>query len=166
VHSFWVPQLAGKVDLVPNKTNRLWIDAEAPGTYTGQCAEYCGTQHAKMLLRVVAQPLAEFEDWVEAQKRPANSTGEFDAGRRVFLETACLNCHTIRGTVANGRFGPDLTHFMDRQTLGAGAGDNTAENLEAWIVDPSHLKPGVLMPAMQLADGERTALVAYLRSLY
>jgi cytochrome c oxidase subunit 2 len=165
VHSFWLPQLAGKVDLVPNHENTLTIDADVAGTFTGQCAEYCGTQHAKMLLRVVVQPPEEFEEWVRAQREPAVEDPRVTAGRDVFLETACINCQTVRGTVANGRFGPDLTHFMSRTTLGSGAALNTPDNLADWMEKPTRLKPGVLMPAMQLPEADLERLSAYLLSL-
>ncbi|HWN00751.1 MAG TPA: cytochrome c oxidase subunit II, partial [Streptosporangiaceae bacterium] len=122
-HSFWVPRVAGKTDLIPNKTNRMWVEPHQPGTYLGQCAEYCGTQHAHMLLRIVAEPPEQFARWVEQQRQnaaaaPADSAAA--AGRRVFLGTACISCHTVGGTVATGRYGPDLTHLMSRKTIGAG----------------------------------------------
>src|SRR5262249_24519858 len=118
-HSFWVPQLAGKMDLIPNKTNRVWIEPRKPGLYVGQCAEYCGVQHAWMLLRVVVQPREEFERWVAAQQAPALDDPAARDGPRLFTSLSCINCHTVRGTPANGLFGPDLTHLMSRQTLGA-----------------------------------------------
>jgi cytochrome c oxidase subunit 2 len=164
-HSFWVPRLAGKTDLIPNRTNRMWIEPREPGLYRGQCAEYCGTQHAHMLLRVYVHPRAEFERWVAAQKAPAVAEAAVAAGRRVFETTACINCHAVRGTVATGRFGPDLTHLMSRETLAAGAARLTRESLRAWIADPEHVKPGALMPAMKLDDAETEELVSYLVTL-
>ncbi len=168
-HSFWVPRLAGKTDLIPNKVNRTWIDPREPGLYLGQCAEFCGTQHARMLLRVVAHSSEDFERWVESQRAmpvaPDAAVGGASEGRRVFETTACLNCHTVRGTVGDGRYGPDLTHLMSRETIASGAAPNTPETLKTWIRDPSHFKPGVLMPAMQLDEAKLDALVAYLGTL-
>src|ERR1700677_3768319 len=120
-HSFWVPQLAGKMDVIPNRVNVMWIDPEAPGLYLGQCAQYCGTQHAKMLLRVYGQSPHDFDAWVAQQQRPAAQDPSVAEGQAAFLRTACVNCHTIRGTVAIGRFGPDLTHMASRDTIASGA---------------------------------------------
>ena len=133
----------------------------------GQCAEFCGTQHAKMLLRVYVHTPEDFERWAASQKAGAVPAESADAaaGRRVFETTACLNCHTVRGTVATGRFGPDLTHMMSRETLVAGAARMTPEALHAWIADPDHVKPGALMPAMKLEPAELDQLVAYLVTL-
>jgi cytochrome c oxidase subunit II len=164
-HSFWIPQLAGKTDLIPNRRNVMWMAPAKPGTYLGQCAEFCGTQHAKMLLRVVVHPADEFAGWVQAQSRPAARTTQADAGRQLFEATACVSCHTVRGTRADGRFGPDLTHLMSRETLGAGAAQNDSASLRAWVEDPSRFKPGVLMPAMQLTQPELDQVVSYLASL-
>jgi len=164
-HSFWAPQLAGKTDLIPNRTNRMWIEPKRPGTYLGNCAEYCGTQHAHMLLRVIAHPPGEFEQWVAAQQRPPVEDPQARAGREVFFSTSCVNCHTITGTQARGTFGPDLTHLMSRDTLAAGAAPNTPATLRAWVRDPQALKEGCLMPDMQLADTELDHLVTYLSSL-
>ena len=165
IHSFWVPQLAGKTDLIPNRENTMWIEPSEPGLYVGQCAEYCGTQHAHMLLRVYVHTPEDFERWARAQARDAVDDPSVSAGRDVFLTTACINCHTIRGSVANGRFGPDLTHLMSRRTLGAGVAPNDREHLEAWIRDPDHLKAGALMPAMGLDPRAVDPLVDYLVSL-
>jgi cytochrome c oxidase subunit 2 len=165
VHSFWVPRLAGKTDLIPNRRNQMWIAPREPGLFLGQCAEFCGTQHANMRLRVYVHPRAEFDRWVEAQRQPAVADPAVAAGRRLFETTACINCHTVRGTVATGRFGPDLTHLMSRETLAAGAARLSRASLDAWIVDPDHVKPGALMPAMQLDAAERAALVGYLMTL-
>jgi len=165
-HSFWVPRVAGKTDLIPNKTNHMWVEPHQPGTYLGQCAEYCGTQHAHMLLRVVAEPPEQFARWVERQRAaaaPVDSAAA--AGRRVFLGTACISCHTVGGTVATGRYGPDLTHLMSRETIGAGVEPNTRERLRAWVRNPDDLKHGVLMPAMQLDDEQLDQLVEYLLTL-
>jgi len=165
IHSFWVPQLAGKMDVVPNKTNRVWIDPRTPGLYVGQCAEFCGVQHAGMLLRVTVHPKDEFAAWVAAQRALAADDLAVRGGRELFQATACINCHTVRGTPANGIFGPDLTHLMSRVTLGAGVVSNTPETLRDWINNPDILKPGVLMPAMQLSPAALDRIVAYLLTL-
>src|SRR5712672_3026820 len=164
-HSFWVPRLAGKTDLIPNHPNSMWIDPHETGLYLGQCAQYCGTQHAKMLLRVYVQPRDEFDRWIQQQREPASTGDVVSEGQRVFQTTACINCHAVAGTVANGRFGPDLTHLMSRDTIAAGAAKNTPENLRQWILNPAAIKPGALMPAMQLSDQELDALTAYLETL-
>ena len=164
-HSFWVPQLAGKTDLIPNRVNDTWIDPRQTGVYLGQCAQYCGTQHAKMLLRVSVDSPEDFAAWVHAQNQPANQDPKKIAGRRVFETTACINCHAISGTAATGRFGPDLTHLMSRQTIASGAAENTTENLRTWIQNPDAIKPGSLMPAMKLSDADLDALVRYLETL-
>jgi cytochrome c oxidase subunit 2 len=165
IHSFWVPQLAGKTDLLPNNVNGLWIDPQQPGMYVGQCAQFCGVQHAKMLLRVYVDTPDQFAAWVKNQQQPAVSDASVAAGRHVFETQACMNCHTISGTAATGRFGPDLTHLMSRDTLASGAMDNTKENLREWIRNPDTFKPGVLMPAMQLSDQQLDQVTAYLATL-
>ncbi len=165
IHSFWIPQLAGKTDVIPGKTNRMWIDPRTPGTYVGQCAEFCGLQHAGMLLRVTVHPKEEFDRWVAAQQAAAADVPEARAGRDVFTSVACISCHTVKGTPANGVFGPDLTHLMSRATIGAGVAPNTPENLRAWVNDPAALKPGALMPAMKLSRDELDRLVGYLVTL-
>jgi cytochrome c oxidase subunit 2 len=164
-HSFWVPRLAGKTDLIPNHPNSMWIDPHETGLYLGQCAQYCGTQHAKMLLRVYVQPRDEFDRWIQQQRQAASVSDAASQGRRVFETTACINCHTVAGTIANGHFGPDLTHLMSRDTIAAGAAKNTPENLKQWIQNPDSIKPGSLMPAMQLNDQDLGALTAYLETL-
>jgi len=164
-HSFWVPRLGGKSDLIPNHPNTMWIDPQQTGVYLGQCAQYCGTQHAKMLLRVYVQSKDEFDRWIRQQRQSAFGNDAVSQGQRIFQTTACINCHTVSGTVANGRFGPDLTHLMSRDTIAAGAAPNTSENLRLWIRNPNTLKPGSLMPAMQLNDQELDALTAYLETL-
>jgi cytochrome c oxidase subunit II len=164
-HSFWIPQLAGKTDLIPNRVNRLWMDPQRPGIFLGQCAQYCGTQHAKMLQRVSVDTPDEFDAWIRAQQEPAIEDASATAGRRLFETTACINCHTVRGTAANGRFGPDLTHLMSRATIASGAAQNTPENLRLWLSDPDAIKPGSLMPAMKLSDAELDGLVRYMQSL-
>jgi cytochrome c oxidase subunit 2 len=164
-HSFWVPRLAGKTDLIPNRMNNTWIDPHETGLYLGQCAQYCGTQHAKMLLRVYVQTSDEFSHWVQEQRQPAKTTDVATVGRNIFEATACINCHTVAGTVADGRFGPDLTHLMSRDTIASGAVPNTPTNLRRWIQNPSSLKPGCKMPAMELSDQDIDAVTAYLETL-
>jgi len=167
IHSFWVPQLAGKTDLVPNRANRTWIEPFATGTFFGNCAEYCGTQHANMLLRVIVQEPEDFEKWV-ANMRQAPVTPESGLaaqGHRDFYANACVNCHAVDGTIAEGVFGPDLTKLMTRQTIGAGVADLTPENLRAWVRDPQDMKVGCLMPDMKLLDSEVDSITAYLLTL-
>jgi len=164
-HSFWVPELGGKTDLIPNRINEMWMDPARPGLYLGQCAQYCGTQHAKMLLRVWVDRPADFEAWVRAQQQAGAQDAKVTAGKRVFETTSCINCHAVGGTAANGRFGPDLTHMMSRDTIASGAAGNTHANLRLWIQNPDAIKPGSLMPAMKLSDGELDALVLYLETL-
>ena len=169
-HSFWVPRLAGKTDLIPNRVNVMWLDPHEPGLYLGQCAQYCGTQHAKMLLRVYAQSPAEFAAWIAGQKKPAigdfGSNAEAQKGKAVFMQNACINCHAISGTAATGTFGPDLTHLASRDTLASGIIKNTSENLRKWIDDPNSIKPGCLMPSMHLNGGDLNAVSAYLSELH
>ena len=164
-HSFWIPQLAGKTDLIPNHPNETWLDPHEAGLFLGQCAQYCGTQHAKMLLRVYVDSPEDFNAWVRAQQRPANQDEKEIAGRHVFETTSCVNCHAVSGTNGTGRFGPDLTHLMSRQTIAAGAAENTPENLRLWIQNPDAIKTGSLMPAMKLSDADLDALVRYLETL-
>jgi cytochrome c oxidase subunit 2 len=168
-HSFWVPRLAGKMDLIPNRRNTMWIDPQTAGLYLGQCAQYCGTQHAKMLLRVYAQSPEDFAAWIKQQQRPANQDLSGNAaaeGQTVFMHSACINCHTVAGTVATGRFGPDLTHLASRDTIASGPVENTPENLRKWIADPNSMKPGVLMPSMHLNDHDLDVITAYLSTLH
>ena len=164
-HSFWVPQLSGKTDLIPNHPNGMWIDPHQEGTYLGNCAEYCGTQHANMLLRVIVESPAEFEKWATGQRRNALADDRLEAAQATFLSLSCVNCHTVSGTPAAGTFGPDLSHLMSRDTLGSGVIPNTPENLRAWVKDPQAIKPGNLMPDMQLDPHELDAVVSYLSSL-
>jgi cytochrome c oxidase subunit II len=164
-HSFWIPQLAGKTDLIPNRVNETWIDPHETGLFLGQCAQYCGTQHAKMLLRVYVDRPEDFKVWARGQQQPANADEKEATGRRVFERTACLNCHSINGTNGTGRFGPDLTHLMSRRTIASGAVENNSQNLRLWIQNPDSIKPGSLMPAMKLSDAEIDALVSYLETL-
>jgi cytochrome c oxidase subunit 2 len=163
-HSFWIPRLGGKTDLIPNHPNRMWIDPHETGMFLGQCAQYCGTQHAKMLLRVYVQTPEDFDRWIREQQQPAGSSASL-AGRHVFESTACVNCHTISGTTAHGRFGPDLTHIMSRETIAAGAAANTHEMLRLWIRNPDAIKRSSKMPAMGLNDQDLDAVTAYLETL-
>jgi cytochrome c oxidase subunit 2 len=174
IHSFWVPRLAGKTDVIPNQDNRMWFAAREEGLYLGQCAEYCGTQHAGMLIRVIAEPEAKFQTWLSDQKEPANKnlSAKARAGQAVFLAQSCVSCHTVRGTTARGTFGPDLTHLMSRQTLATGLADNNRENLIDWVRDPQQgpagkrgIKPGCYMPNMQLSQDQVERIVDYLEEL-
>jgi cytochrome c oxidase subunit 2 len=165
-HSFWVPRLDGKTDLIPNHPNSMWIDPQLTGLYLGQCAQYCGTQHAKMLLRVYVQSRQDFDHWVEQQTQPAQTNTPVSEGQRIFETTACINCHAVTGTLADGRFGPDLTHLMSRETIASGAAPNTPENLRLWIQNPDSIKPGSKMPAMGLSDHQLDAVTAYLATLH
>ena len=173
-HSFWIPRLAGKTDLIPNHPNSTWIDPHEIGLYLGQCAQYCGTQHAKMLLRATVESRADFDRWVQAQKQGARNnaamSGDAAEGRRVFHATACVNCHAIAGdtlgTAAEGRFGPDLTHLMSRETIGSGIALNNAAELRRWVQNPAAMKPGSLMPSMNLSDKELDEVTAYLLTLH
>jgi cytochrome c oxidase subunit 2 len=157
IHSFWVPQLAGKMDAIPGQVNETWIEASTPGTWTGQCTEYCGVQHAKMLLKVVAQTPADFAAWRAHQLAPATGQALFDKN--------CGNCHAVRGTEANGTFGPDLSHLMRRGTLASASLPNDPATLARWIADPQSLKPGNRMPKVKLNDSERGQVLDYLESL-
>jgi cytochrome c oxidase subunit 2 len=169
-HSFWVPRLAGKMDLIPNRLNTMWIDPQQAGLYLGQCAQYCGTQHAKMLLRVYAQSPEDFAAWIKQQQRPAEQNFSDNPavaeGQTVFMHSACINCHTVAGTVATGRFGPDLTHLASRDTIASGPVQNTPANLRQWIADPNSMKPGALMPSMHLNDHDLDVITAYLTTLH
>ena len=224
MHSFWVPRLAGKTDLLPNRVNEMWIDPYKPGMYEGQCAQFCGPEHAKMLLRVFVDTPEQFKAWVANQQRGQESATNSDEpaangpnvgnmaivglhgpssvaaelgvppnspstsgdaaqlhqaamtdtemmqvnpqqGRRVFEEQACINCHAVKGTVADGRFGPDLTHLASRSTIAAGAADNTPTELVRWLADPNDIKEGTLMPAMHLTDLQNRQITAYLDTL-
>jgi cytochrome c oxidase subunit 2 len=164
-HSFWVPRLGGKTDLIPGRVNSMWFQTDRPGLHLGQCAEYCGTQHANMLIRVVVDSPADFDKWLENERQPAREDPAGSDGRTAFLSQSCVNCHRVRGTPANGGYAPDLTHLMRRQTLASGMVENTPENLHRWLTDPQQIKPGCLMPAFGLADRERDDIVSYLLTL-
>ncbi len=164
-HSYWVPRLAGKTDVIPGRVNSMWLRTDRPGLYVGQCAEYCGTQHANMLLRVIVESPEDFERWLENERKPAVEDPAASAGKSAFLAQSCVNCHRVRGTPAQGRYAPDLTHLMGRQTLASGMIENTPENLGLWVADPQRIKPACLMPAFGLGDRERDDIVRYLLTL-
>ena len=164
IHSFWVPRLAGKLDVIPGKTNALWIEADVPGIYLGQCAEYCGTQHAHMLLRVYAEEPAQFDAWLAAQAAPAVEDATVTVGRDTFTAFSCFNCHAIAGT-SEGLFGPNLTHLASRDTIGSGSIPLTRSNLVQWILDPNTLKPGCNMPSLKLEPAQVESIVDYLMTL-
>ena len=168
IHSFWVPTMHGKVDLIPGQRNYIRIEANHPGVYSGQCAEYCGEQHAHMLLLVVAQPEKEYEAWYSQQVQPADTptTPEALHGEDVFMGAACALCHEIRGTQAHGLVAPDLTHLASRRRIGANSWANDTANLEAWVTHAQSFKPGSEMPDLTAFNGKDTrALVAYLQQL-
>lgn len=167
IHSFWVPQLHGKLDLIPGHVNRFWLEADSAGQYRGECAEFCGTQHAHMDFTVVAVSRAQFAHWASQQAKPAAAPGDpaAQAGRKAFQSAGCAYCHTVRGNGAGGRVGPDLTHFASRLTIGAGMMPNTRGFLAGWIVGAQHLKPGVQMPDVTLSGDELQAVLAYLDGL-
>jgi cytochrome c oxidase subunit 2 len=166
IHSFWVPELHGKRDLVPGFTTQTWIQADKPGVYRGQCAEFCGHQHAKMAFIVVAELVAEFQAWIQRQRRAAAAaTSQTQRGHDVFMNNACVTCHTIRGTQAGSRVGPELTHVGSRRTIAAGTLRNTREELTRWVRDPQAIKPGTRMPANRLSEDDLRAVVAYLEGL-
>ncbi len=166
IHSFWIPKLTGKQDVVPGRTNSMQFIADEPGEYWGQCTEFCGLSHANMRLRVIAQEPAEFERWLEEQQEPADRSvsGEPLRGQQIFMKQ-CATCHAIQGTDAQARTGPDLTHFASRETFAGAMFENNTENLKAWIDDPPAVKPGALMPDYGLTADEIDAVVAYLQTL-
>lgn len=167
IHSFWVPGLAGKMDLVPGRTNMTFIEASRPGVWRGQCAEYCGVQHAKMAFTVVAETPGAFEAWAARQRsaasQPADSSSAAD--RNTFLASGCALCHTVRGTSARGEMGPDLTHIASRLTLAAGTLPNVRGHMYGWVANPQAIKPGSKMPAVPLSPAELHAIVRYLGTL-
>jgi cytochrome c oxidase subunit II len=172
-HSFWVPRLAGKTDLIPGRTNQMWFETGLTGLYLGQCAEFCGAQHAKMLLRVYVDAPEDYARWLANQEQRAVDEpalgGDSPAaiGKKLFLSLSCANCHRVRGTSAVGTYAPDLTHLMSRDTLASGIVPNTGENLRKWIADPQAMtmKPGCLMPAFGLSDPDLDLVVGYLETL-
>jgi cytochrome c oxidase subunit 2 len=167
IHSFWVPNLQGKKDLIPGHPTTIWIRADKPGIFKGQCAEFCGHQHAHMKFIVVAEPEADFDKWLAHQNSNAqipSTQGEID-GQKLFLKGTCVMCHTVQGTIANGKVGPNLTHIASRKMLASGRAPLNRGYLSGWILDPQHLKPGVKMPQHTLQPEELNALVDYLLSL-
>jgi cytochrome c oxidase subunit II len=165
IHGFWVPQLNGKTMLVPNYRNTMWVEPYKTGIYLGNCTVLCGPQHANMLIRVIVDPPERFQQWLNEQKAAPSNDQAVAEGQRQFIANSCGSCHGIGGTNAKGVFGPDLTHFASRQTLGAGVADNNEVNLRSWLQDPQVLKPGCLMPSMKLGDKELESILAYLRTL-
>ncbi|MER9399297.1 cytochrome c oxidase subunit II [Mesorhizobium sp. M0615] len=167
IHSFWIPSLSGKLDLIPGHMNVLDLKADKPGVYRGQCAEFCGAQHANMGTFIIAEPRAKFDAWWNDQLQPAATPtgGEAKAGQDLFLKRPCVMCHRIGGTPAGGTVAPDLTHIASRQTLAAGTLTMSRGNLAAWIADPQGIKPGSHMPVVELSGDELNAMVAYLEAL-
>ena len=167
IHSFWVPNLHGKTDLLPGEVTTEWLRADRPGKYRGQCAEFCGVQHAHMAFLVIAEPQAEFDRWYAQQLQPAREpqSDMQRRGRDLFVTQACVMCHTVRGTIAGARYGPDLTHIASRQTIAAGTLPFTRGHLAGWISDPQSAKPGNNMPAVSLKPDELQAIVSYLETL-
>jgi len=169
IHSFWVPELGGKIDLIPGRTNSLVLEADQPGEYRGQCAEFCGLQHAKMRILVVAEDRDDFDEWVASHQEPAQpltpDDGALFEGQQAFLGSACVYCHTIEGTNASGTLGPNLTHLASRQMLASNVVPNTRGHLAGWILDPQSVKPGTQMPPTQLNADQLEALLDYLGSL-
>jgi cytochrome c oxidase subunit 2 len=167
IHSLWLPNLAGKKDLIPGRTTVLQFRADRPGRYRGQCAEFCGFQHAFMGFEVIADPPEQFDAWVAAQRRPATDPSDptLRRGQEVFLRSSCIMCHTIQGTIAGGRQAPDLTHVGSRTTIAAGTLPNRPAELTSWIANPQDYKPGANMPATPLSGDDMHALVSYLESL-
>jgi cytochrome c oxidase subunit 2 len=167
IHSLWVPNLGGKKDLIPGYTQSLWLQADTAGVYRGQCAEFCGMQHAKMALFVIAEPRERFNEWARQMRKPAETPTDTAAkrGSEIFMTRTCVMCHAIDGTTAGSNAGPDLTHLASRRTIAAGTLPNTRGNLAGWIVDPQTIKPGANMPPNMLAPRELEALLAYLETL-
>jgi cytochrome c oxidase subunit 2 len=167
IHSLWVPNLGGKKDLIPGREAKLTLRADKPGAYRGQCAEFCGAQHAKMAFQVFAEAAEEYEAWAQQQRRPAPEPADElqKRGRDLFVQGTCAMCHAVQGTRANGQRAPDLTHLASRTTLAAGAVPNTRGHLAGWIIDPQSVKPGVYMPSHALAPEDLQALLAFLGSL-
>jgi cytochrome c oxidase subunit II len=167
IHSFFAPNLFGKKDLIPGHTTQTWFQADTPGVYRGQCAEFCGHQHAKMAFLIIAEPQNQFAQWLGAQRNPAHPPSDTlqERGQLVFMSGSCAMCHAIGGTPAGGRVGPDLTHLASRRTIAAATLRNTRGNLGGWVVDPQRIKPGAYMPPNNLEPADLRALLAYLESL-
>jgi cytochrome c oxidase subunit 2 len=168
IHSFWVPKIGGKRDNIPGRTNELWLQGDVPGVYSGQCAELCGDSHANMRFTVIVESQADFDAWIARMKQPPTppTAEQVKAGEAVFMEARpCWTCHTIAGTKAQGKVGPDLTLFGERDHIASAILPNTAENLDKWIADPPKVKPGAKMPNLGLTDQQRADVIAYLQSL-
>jgi cytochrome c oxidase subunit 2 len=167
IHSFWVPSVHGKRDLIPGRMNRTWIRVDEPGVCRGQCAEFCGLEHAEMSLRIVAEPFDKYQAWLNHQREPAAPpvTPEQQRGLALFLGSPCAMCHAVAGTPAGGRLGPDLTHVASRDTLGAGALPNTTNAMTQWVANAQAFKPGTHMPAVGYSEADLNALVAFLEAL-
>lgn len=167
IHSFWVPNLHGKMDMIPGRTQEFALQADRPGVFRGQCAEYCGHQHAHMALMVIAEPEDQFNAWYQAQLQPAPAPSNESQmnGQKVFLSRPCVMCHRIQGTDAGGKLGPDLTHVASRQTIAAGTLDNSREHLERWILNSQDVKPGNRMPPIPVAGNDLNSLLDYVQSL-
>jgi cytochrome c oxidase subunit 2 len=167
IHSFWVPNLVGKKDLVPGHDASIWFQADRPGVYRGQCAEYCGLQHAHMAFWVIAEPLDKYQAWLAGQLQSAHepATDSERRGQQVFLAAPCVMCHTIQGTLAGASIGPNLTHLASRNYIAAGTLPNTRGHLSGWVVDPQAIKPGNRMPPNSLKSDDLQALLDYLQSL-
>ena len=166
IHSYWVPQLGGKIDAIPGHVNRTWFQATQAGTYYGQCAEFCGVEHANMRLQVIVETPEQFQTWVKGQQAAVPAmTGDAATGEQVFLNGPCVGCHTIDGTKAQGKVGPNLTHFASRSVFAGAVLDNTPQNVAQWLADPQKVKPGNLMPNLHLPQNQIDELVAFLESL-
>jgi cytochrome c oxidase subunit 2 len=167
IHSFWVPNLSGKVDLIPGRANTMWLQADVSGNFRGQCAEFCGTQHANMALTVITEPEDTFQQWLGNEHRDAvePATQDETRGREIVEHGSCALCHTVAGTTASARTGPDLTHVGSRATLAAGRLPNDSQHMAEWLRDPQTIKPGTRMPRTGLEGDDLRAVVAYLGQL-
>ncbi len=166
IHSYWVPQLGGKIDAVPNHTNITWVSANQTGEYHGQCSEFCGAQHGNMLFDVYVDTPDQFQAWVTNQQQPIpQMTGQAAKGEQEFMSLACVGCHTVNGTAAQGKVGPNLTHLGSRFTYAGGIGINDYESMAAWLADPQAIKPGTIMPNLHLSQSQIADLVAFLINL-
>lgn len=167
IHNFWIPRVGGKIQAIPRQVNQTWIQADQPGVYFAQCYQLCGTSHANMRFRLVSQSKADFDAWVASEQKPSLQPTAADAraGQQVFMSSACVGCHTIAGTNANGKIGPNLTHIGSHLTLAGAVLDNNPQDLATWLRDPPAVKPGTVMPNLHLTDQQINELVAYLESL-
>lgn len=165
IHSLWVPEVIGKTDLIPNRVNHTWVDPSQAGVFWGSCTEFCGVQHANMLIQFVVQEPADFDKWVADQQKAQPVPTEISAGQKRFQISGCWACHEVKGTRFNGRIGPDLTHLMSRREIGSGVLDNTPENLRSWVVNPQQAKPGCLMPQSKISGENLDQLISYLETL-